>query len=104
MRVLSHETTIHCPHGVQVVIPKLGHHLTVGGTPALTAEEIEAGTIACVDQVKCVKLTVVAGRASHLTLTANGGRFTPVLETVEVQTNAGPCQVRPMAGSLSAHP
>ena len=103
MRVLTHNTKIRCPHGFAAVIPQFGHHLTIMGNPALTAEEIEAGTVPCTDQAKCVTLSVVAGKMPHLMASLGAGRaLTPVLDTLQVMTNIGPCSVEPDTGSLGA--
>ena len=98
MRVLTHKTIISCPHGTPLVIVPLGHPLKIGTDPALTVEEIEAALIPCVNPAKCGKATVTAGQAQHLSISTGGRRLTPVLDTLQVTTNIGPCQVQAAFG------
>src|SRR2546430_2416423 len=107
MRVLTHGTVIQCPHGVPAVIPSLGHHLAVAGTPALTAEEIEQGTVACPGDAarpKCTAFTVVAGKARHLPAPVGRGRaLARVRDTLRGRTNSGRCRGQRAPGSLPAN-
>jgi hypothetical protein len=103
MRVLVHGTVIRCQHQIPALIRRLGHPLTIAGDAALTAEEIEAVVPTCAPTAavptKCTKLTVRAGRADRLRTAASGRPHTPVLETLEVSTEAGPCTVIARTGA-----
>ncbi len=78
------------------------HPLQIGGDAALCVEEIEAAQVPCVNPAKCVTVKVTAGQAQHLSVSTAARRLTPVLESLQVVTNIGPCQVSPAFGSLSA--